>query len=90
MDTIKDIEVLSHLRDGDVVLVRVHNDTPPEEIDAMHTALQAAIQTEVTIIVTNEELVGSMKVLSLAALVEMKEKLDLAIQLRMSSPAAEG
>lgn len=90
MDAIKNIEVLSHLRDGDVLWVRVHNDTPPEDIDAMHTALEAAIHTEVTIIVTNDELVGSMKVLSLADLVEMKEKLDLAIQLRMSSPAAEG
>ena len=90
MDAIKTIEVLRNLRDGDVLLVRVHDETPSDQIEAMHTALESVIVNEVTIIVTSDELVQHFRIMSLSDLVELKEQIEIALQLRMSSSTAEG
>jgi len=89
MGGIMDIEVLHNLRDGDVLWLRVHNETSTDEIDAIHTALGEALSTETTIIVTNEALVESIQVMPLATLLLLQEQIGKAVNRRMANTSVE-
>lgn len=90
VDAIKNIQVLRNLRDGDVLWVQVQKEAHPDEVQAVHTALEATISPDVVIIVSHEELVRGVEVMPLSEIVSLRDRLDHIIRLRASEATAEG
>lgn len=80
-DDISAINVLSGLRDGDVVWVTVQDGVVDDEVKAIQHVLESIIEVDVSLVVARSDYIESLRKVPLSELLRIREHIESALAL---------